>query len=376
MTHTRTALVIGGGIAGPAAAMALQQAGIQATVYEAHPSGAEGIGIFLTLASNGIDALRVLGADKPALAAGFPTPRIMLRSGTGKRLGEARTGLSLPDGTTSHTIKRADLYRALHERGRRPRHRDRARQAPGRSRADRRWGAGGVRRRHRGHRRRADRRRRRPLHGPPAHRPGRARPDLRRPGQPRRLCPRRAGGRRTGQLHHDLRQAGVLRLRHGPRRRGVVVRERAPPRRARPRRGRGHHRRAMATPAGRAVRRGRRARGPAGGGQRPRRHRCASPIHAIPHLPTWHTGRMVVIGDAAHAPSPTSGQGASLAIEDAVVLAKCLRDLPTRSGVRPFRGDCAAPGWSASSRWPPASTTTRPPGPSPGWSGTRCCRSS
>jgi 2-polyprenyl-6-methoxyphenol hydroxylase-like FAD-dependent oxidoreductase len=52
----------------------------------------------------------------------------------------------------------------------------------------------------------------------------------------------------------------------------------------------------------------------------------ASPIHAIPHLPTWHNGRMIVIGDAAHAPSPSSGQGASLAIEDAVVLAKCLRD--------------------------------------------------
>jgi 2-polyprenyl-6-methoxyphenol hydroxylase-like FAD-dependent oxidoreductase len=36
-----------------------------------------------------------------------------------------------------------------------------------------------------------------------------------------------------------------------------------------------------------------------------------------------------VIGDAAHASSPSSGQGASMAIEDAVVLAKCLRDLPT-----------------------------------------------
>jgi FAD-dependent urate hydroxylase len=37
---------------------------------------------------------------------------------------------------------------------------------------------------------------------------------------------------------------------------------------------------------------------------------------------------MVIIGDAAHAPSPSSGQGASMAAEDAVVLAKCLRDLP------------------------------------------------
>jgi 2-polyprenyl-6-methoxyphenol hydroxylase-like FAD-dependent oxidoreductase len=45
-------------------------------------------------------------------------------------------------------------------------------------------------------------------------------------------------------------------------------------------------------------------------------------------VPTWHTDRMVIIGDAAHAPSPTSGQGASLAAEDAVILAKALRDQP------------------------------------------------
>jgi len=36
---------------------------------------------------------------------------------------------------------------------------------------------------------------------------------------------------------------------------------------------------------------------------------------------------MIIIGDAAHAASPSSGQGASMAIEDALVLAKCLRDL-------------------------------------------------
>ncbi len=55
---------------------------------------------------------------------------------------------------------------------------------------------------------------------------------------------------------------------------------------------------------------------------------AVSPIRTIPRLPTWHAGRMIVIGDAAHAPSPTSGQGASLSIEDAVTPAQCLRDLP------------------------------------------------
>lgn len=44
------------------------------------------------------------------------------------------------------------------------------------------------------------------------------------------------------------------------------------------------------------------------------------------HVPVWHRGPMVVIGDAAHAPSPTSGQGASMAAEDGVILAKALRD--------------------------------------------------
>jgi 2-polyprenyl-6-methoxyphenol hydroxylase-like FAD-dependent oxidoreductase len=33
------------------------------------------------------------------------------------------------------------------------------------------------------------------------------------------------------------------------------------------------------------------------------------------------------MGDAAHAISPSSGQGASMALEDAAVLAKCLRDI-------------------------------------------------
>jgi energy-coupling factor transporter ATP-binding protein EcfA2 len=96
----------------------------------------------------------------------------------------------------------------------------------------------------------------------------------------------------------------------------------------------------------------------------------ASPTHSLPHLPVWHTGRMIVIGDAAHAPTPSSGQGASLAIEDAVVLAKRLRDLPYEEAFRRMSG-CAEPAWSGSPRWPPGSTAARPPGPSPGCSGTQ-----
>jgi 2-polyprenyl-6-methoxyphenol hydroxylase-like FAD-dependent oxidoreductase len=63
MTAARTALVIGGGVAGPVTAMALQKAGIDATLYEAYPTSADGIGVTLTLAPNGLAALGILGAD-------------------------------------------------------------------------------------------------------------------------------------------------------------------------------------------------------------------------------------------------------------------------------------------------------------------------
>lgn len=41
-------------------------------------------------------------------------------------------------------------------------------------------------------------------------------------------------------------------------------------------------------------------------------------------MPQWSCGRVVLIGDAAHACSPSMAQGAGLAIEDALVLADCI----------------------------------------------------
>ena len=57
----------------------------------------------------------------------------------------------------------------------------------------------------------------------------------------------------------------------------------------------------------------------------------AYPIFDLSGVGTWSRGPVVAIGDAVHATSPSSGQGASLALEDAITLAKCVRDLPDRA---------------------------------------------
>lgn len=52
--------------------------------------------------------------------------------------------------------------------------------------------------------------------------------------------------------------------------------------------------------------------------------------HIAEPLPACHRGRVALVGDAAHAMPPTLGQGGNQAIEDAIVLA--LRQSPPRSG--------------------------------------------
>jgi 2-polyprenyl-6-methoxyphenol hydroxylase-like FAD-dependent oxidoreductase len=44
-------------------------------------------------------------------------------------------------------------------------------------------------------------------------------------------------------------------------------------------------------------------------------------------LDCWVRDHVVLIGDAAHATSPNMAQGAAMALEDALVLAHCLRDI-------------------------------------------------
>lgn len=51
------------------------------------------------------------------------------------------------------------------------------------------------------------------------------------------------------------------------------------------------------------------------------------PLYELRDVPRWSADRVGLIGDAAHAMPPSAGQGASLAMEDAMELAMCLRDV-------------------------------------------------
>ena len=322
-----TALIIGGGIAGPVTAVALQRAGIASVVYEAYPENAGTAGAFLTVAVNGLDALRALDLHRPVMDLGFSTRTIDLVSGTGKHLGTLPIGGVLPDGTTTHTIKRSDLYRALYEAARRRgidvHHGKRlvdaevaanggvtARFEDGtRAAADLLIGADGI---HSRVRRVID---------PAA-------PD------PRHLGLGNVGGfTRTAAVRTP---AGAYVMTFGKRAFfGYVVHPSGeiwwfanPP--STQASGRGAQEALtsdqwkarlidlFADDAGPTVDIIRSTTELVGGTDQ----------YDLPKVPTWYRGPMIIIGDAAHAASPSSGQGASMAVEDAVVLAKCLRDLP------------------------------------------------
>jgi 2-polyprenyl-6-methoxyphenol hydroxylase-like FAD-dependent oxidoreductase len=48
----------------------------------------------------------------------------------------------------------------------------------------------------------------------------------------------------------------------------------------------------------------------------------------VPPVSRWVSDRVVLVGDAAHAMSPHVTAGASLGVQDAALLARCLHDSP------------------------------------------------
>src|SRR5262245_35769937 len=113
MTNTaKTALIIGGGIAGPITAMALQKAGIDATVFEAYSRSADGVGGGMSVAPNGLDALDVLGLGDLIRPAGQPMTGIVMQDWMGRRLAEFGNPPGVPP---MQFFWRSDLYQAINQ---------------------------------------------------------------------------------------------------------------------------------------------------------------------------------------------------------------------------------------------------------------------
>ena len=68
------------------------------------------------------------------------------------------------------------------------------------------------------------------------------------------------------------------------------------------------------------------------------------PFHAVPEMASWSskTGRVILVGDAAHAVPPTSGQGVNQACEDAASLAILLSTSTIFSSARDAKALTAA----------------------------------
>lgn len=326
-SHTkRQALIIGCGIGGPVAAMALQRAGIDAVIYEAYDRPADFLGSFLNVASNGLDALRTLDAHQHVLREGFPTPRMVMWSGTGKRLGEVANGLTLPDGTTSITIKRGLLHRALRDeavrRGIRIEVGKRLAGVDGRAsgvmacfedgshaQGDFLIGVDGL---HSRARQIVDAAAPKPRYTGLLSLGGIARnPQVGpTPNAYHMIFGKRAffgySARPSGEIYWF---ANVSRRDEPTRQELSSITPHAWKRELLD---------LFADDAGPAAMILESAGDELG----------AYPVYDMPTVPTWHQGPMALAGDAAHATSPSSGQGASIAMEDAIVLAKCLRDIP------------------------------------------------
>jgi hypothetical protein len=95
-------------------------------------------------------------------------------------------------------------------------------------------------------------------------------------------------------------------------------------------------------------------------------------VHVAPieQVATTGSGRgaVVLVGDAAHGMSPNMAEGAALALEDALVLATCLRDAATTGLATSHRS-------SATSPYGPSDVGSSSPTTDPCWIRSRRLRS-
>lgn len=317
-------LVVGGGIAGTAVALALRQAGSEVVVCEANPVASEEAGAFLTVASNGMLALVQLGVAEQVAAAGFALTSMRVRDDRDAEVAAPPLDDAGDPVTRYRCLYRRDLVEVMRAAasasgvelryGTRLVAADesaelvRGRFADGTAvDADLLVGADGLWSTVRG------------LLDPDAARPRYA-------GQ--RVFYGYADGVDAGTPHQfdaypgsGAYAFGLFRAPNG--RVFWFARINGPP-----------------LPAGELAvtdpahwREWLRPLVPAGVPERVVRaageHVLATDARDLPSVRHWRGRRTVLIGDAAHAASPASGQGASMAFEDAVVLGKALRDLPS-----------------------------------------------
>ncbi|GAB1510253.1 FAD-dependent oxidoreductase [Actinophytocola sp. KF-1] len=107
--------IAGGGVAGTVCAIALRRIGADVTVYEAYPDPAGSIGSFLSLAGNGLRALDAVGCLAAVQNVGQAVPTQRFWSSNGRLLGETARGRKSGDPLHSVTLRRADLVSALRE---------------------------------------------------------------------------------------------------------------------------------------------------------------------------------------------------------------------------------------------------------------------
>ncbi len=109
--------VVGAGIAGSAAALALHGVGAEVVVHEAHPDASTDAGAFLTLAENGMRALQAIGADEAVRRASEPLRTMRVSDGTGTEI--ASRPLGEPGGPGFRYLTRARLCAVLQDEVRR-----------------------------------------------------------------------------------------------------------------------------------------------------------------------------------------------------------------------------------------------------------------